>query len=148
MKLSAGVVALLSISSGAALSVSRSDLRNLGSKSLPVSSGPKREGSSMRMEDFGLMKGTGIGFDDLWAGNEVISEVAIEKSLNDSGLRYRLNRTKKEAEEVGSLFGLPGVTLNLPIIGETYLGPPKVASIWEALGFTATSNNEHDKKKR
>ena len=34
------------------------------------------------------------------------------------------------------------MTINLPIIGETYIGPPKVASIWEALGFTATSNNE------
>ena len=53
-----------------------------------------------------------------------------------------MNRTDKEAEEVGYLEGLPSITLNLPIIGETYLGPPKVASIWEALGFTATSNNE------
>ncbi len=53
-----------------------------------------------------------------------------------------MNRTPKEAEEVGPLFNLPGFTVNLPIIGETYLGPPKVASIWEALGFTATSNNE------
>jgi hypothetical protein len=36
----------------------------------------------------------------------------------------------------------PGFTVNLPLIGETYLGPPKVESIWEAIGFTATSNNE------
>jgi hypothetical protein len=62
--------------------------------------------------------------------------------LNKDGLRYRLNRTKKEADEVGVMYDLPGITVNLPIIGETYLGPPKVASIWEALGFTATSNNE------
>ena len=88
------------------------------------------------------MKNSGIGFGDLWDGNEVISEVGIEKSLNKDGLRYRLNRTEKEAEEVGRLYDLPGFNVNLPFIGETYLGPPSVESIWEALGFTATSNNE------
>lgn len=93
------------------------------------------------MEDFNLFKGSGIGFEDLWDGEQVISEVGIENALNKEGLRYRLNRTKKEAEEVGNLFDLPGFELNLPLIGKTYLGPPKVASIWEALGFTATSNN-------
>lgn len=62
--------------------------------------------------------------------------------MNKDGLRYRLNRTEKEAAEVGPLLNLPGFTVNLPLIGETYLGPPKVESIWEALGFTATSNNE------
>jgi hypothetical protein len=92
--------------------------------------------------DFGFLKNSGIGFGDLWDNNEVISEVALEKRLNEDGLRYRLNRTNKEAEEVGRMYDLPGVTLNLPIIGETYLGPPSVESIWEALGFTATSNNE------
>lgn len=46
-----------------------------------------------------------------------------------------MNRTAKEADEVGRL-NLPGFTVNLPIIGETYIGPPKVESIWEALGFT------------
>jgi hypothetical protein len=92
--------------------------------------------------DFGLFKGTGIGFDDLWEGNQVISEVGLENTLNKDGLRYRMNRTKKEADEVGPLAGLPGFTLNLPFIGETYLGPPSVESIWEAIGFTATSNNE------
>lgn len=91
--------------------------------------------------DFGLFKGTGIGFDDLWEGNDVISEVGIENKLNESGLRYRLNRTPEEAAEVGNLLGLPGFEINLPLIGKTYLGPPKVANIWEALGFTATSNN-------
>merc|ERR1719384_2451604 len=93
------------------------------------------------MEDFGFLKNSGIGFGDLWDGNEVISEVGIEKSLNKDGLRYRLNRTDKEADEVGRLLDLPGFNVNLPLIGETYLGPPKVASIWEAIGFTATSNN-------
>merc|ERR1712087_982170 len=41
---------------------------------------------------------------------------------------------------------LPGFEVNLPLIGKTYLGPPKVGSIWEALGFTATSNNEARQK--
>ena len=62
--------------------------------------------------------------------------------MNKDGLRYRLNRTEQEAEEVGNMYDLPGFTVNLPLIGETYLGPPKVENIWEALGFTATSNNE------
>jgi hypothetical protein len=73
---------------------------------------------------------------------ECISEIGLEKRLNQDGLRYRLNRTEKEADEVGRMYDLPGITVNLPFIGETYLGPPKVANIWEALGFTATSNNE------
>ena len=91
--------------------------------------------------DFGLLKGTGIGFEDLWGGEEVICETALEKRLNKDGLRFRMNRTPEEADAVGRLGDLPGATLNLPLIGETYIGPPKVASIWEALGFTATSNN-------
>jgi len=104
--------------------------------------GGKKVGASMKMEDFGFLKNSGIGFEDLWDENAVISEVGIEKALNKDGLRYRLNRTAKEAEEVGTLMDLPGFEVNLPLIGKTYLGPPKVASIWEALGFTATSNNE------
>merc|ERR1712151_569198 len=70
------------------------------------------------------------------------SEAGLEKYLNKEDLRYRMNRTEKEADEVGRLMDLPGFEVNLPLIGKTYLGPPKVASIWEALGFTATSNNE------
>lgn len=90
------------------------------------------------------MKGSKFSFDDEWGGVEVISEAALEARLNKDGLRYKMNRTAKEADEVGPLGGgnLPGFTVNLPLIGETYLGPPKVESIWEALGFTATSNNE------
>mmetsp|Transcript_25810 Transcript_25810/g.36178 ORF Transcript_25810/g.36178 Transcript_25810/m.36178 type:complete len:253 (+) Transcript_25810:279-1037(+) len=145
MKLSAVACALLVAGSADAYSTpSRSDLRNLGSKSM-ASSGPRKVGASMKMEDFGFLKGSGIGFEDLWGAGEndaVISEVALEKALNKDGLRYRLNRTEKEADEVGRLFDLPGFDVNLPIIGQTYLGPPKVASVWEALGFTATSNNE------
>jgi len=92
--------------------------------------------------DFGFLKNTGIGFGDLWDNNEVISEVAIERALNKEGLRYRLNKTVQEAEECGNLGDLPGFNVNLPIIGDTYIGAPKVETIWEALGFTATSNNE------
>lgn len=98
--------------------------------------------------DFGFFKGSKYSFDDEWSGNEVISEVALERRLNKDGLRYKMNRTAKEADEVGPLLNLPGFTVNLPIIGETYLGPPKVESIWEALGFTATSNNEARQKEK
>merc|ERR1711871_1831982 len=64
-------------------------------------------------------------------GNPCVSEESLEKFLNKDGLRYRLNRTEKEAEEIGPLS---------PDIGP--IRAPRVASIWEALGFTATSNNE------
>lgn len=96
------------------------------------------------------MKGTKLGFDDTWEGCEVISEVGMENRLNKDGLRYKMNRTKQEADAVGELGGgsLPGITLNLPIIGETFIGPPKVESVWEALGFTATSNNEARQKEK
>ena len=98
--------------------------------------------------DFGLFKGTDLSFDDTWAGNECISETGLEKRLNKDGLRFRMNRTEKEADEVGPMYDLPGFTVNLPFIGETYFGPPKVANIWEALGFTATSNNEARQKEK
>lgn len=82
-------------------------------------------------------------FEDTWQGEgaQVISEVGLEKELSSNGLRYRLNKTPEEAAQCEPLFGLPGFNVNLPIIGETYLGPPRVDSVWEALGFTATSNN-------
>jgi len=142
VKITAAACALLVAGSASAYTVpSRSSLRNLGSKSIPTTSS-RKVNASMKMEDFGILKKSGIGFEDLWEGNEVISEVALEKTLNKDGLRYRLNRTEQEADEVGRLMDLPGFNVNLPFIGETYLGPPKVASVWEALGFTATSNNE------
>jgi len=143
VKVSALACALL-VGNAAAYSgfvATKNPLRNLGQKTVAAPSS-RTVSASLRMEDFGLMKGSGIGFDDLWDGEQVISEVGIEKRLGEDGLRYRLNRTEKEAEEVGNLFNLPGFEVSLPLIGKTYLGPPKVASIWEALGFTATSNNE------
>ena len=90
--------------------------------------------STLRMEDFGIMKNTGIGFEDLWDNNPVISERALEKELNKEDLRYRMNRTEKECEEVGSL----GEDIK---IGPIVLKSPRVATLWEAMGFTATSNN-------
>merc|ERR1712130_543248 len=42
----------------------------------------------------------------------------------------------------------PGFEVNIPLLGNVYFGPPKVASIWEALGFTATSNNEARQKEK
>eukprot|EP00588_Corethron_pennatum_P010207 CAMPEP_0194274558 /NCGR_PEP_ID=MMETSP0169-20130528/7605_1 /TAXON_ID=218684 /ORGANISM="Corethron pennatum, Strain L29A3" /LENGTH=247 /DNA_ID=CAMNT_0039017785 /DNA_START=59 /DNA_END=802 /DNA_ORIENTATION=+ len=140
MKLSF-VVFLAAAAVGNGYSMSRSDLRTLGSKSVQYSSA-RRVGASIKMEDFGLFKGTKLGFDDIWGGEAVISEAQTEKELNKVGLRYRMNRTVQEADEVGRLFGQEGITLNLPLIGETTIAPPKVGSIWEALGFTATSNNE------
>merc|ERR1719384_878061 len=107
--LSAGCVSGYSVAT-------RSSLRALGTKSIPTSSS-RKVGASMKMEDFGLFKGTSLGFDDIWGGNEVISEVGVEKRLNKDGLRYRLNRTEKEADEVGSMYDLPGLTVNLPLIG-------------------------------
>jgi len=146
MKVPAAVVALALVASADAYSIpTRSSLRSLGQPK-SVSARPSRPSaggsSNLKMEDFGFLKGTIFGFDDNWEGQECISEVGLEKRLNKDGLRYKMNRTAKEADEVGPLEGLPSITLNLPIIGETYLGPPKVESIWEALGFTATSNNE------
>merc|ERR1712087_221753 len=79
---------------------------------------------------------------DLWDGDASISEVGLENALNKEGLRYKMNKTKQEAAQEEPLLGLPGFTVNLPLIGETYLGPPRVESVWEAIGFTATSNNE------
>ena len=99
-------------------------------------------GSLTPFTDFGFLKGTGFGFDDLWDGDESISEVGLQNALAKDGLRYRLNKTPEEASQEEPLFGLPGFNVNLPLIGETYLGPPRVSSVWEAIGFTATSNNE------
>ena len=148
MKVTSVVVLAAVAGTASAYSIpSRSSLRQLGQPK-SVQAAPSRArsaatiSSSLKMEDFGLFKGTKFGFDDEWEGVEAISEVGLEKRLNKDGLRYKMNRTDKEAAEVGPMYNLPGFTVNLPLIGETFLGPPNVADIWEALGFTATSNNE------
>lgn len=134
---------LAAAGSASAYSVNRSTLRSLGQKSVGNAACAHVRSNDITMEDFGLFRGTKLSFDDTWvgAGAECISEVGLEKTLNKEGLRYKMNKTDKEAAECEPLFGLPGFTVNLPLLGETYLGPPRVESIWEALGFTATSNN-------
>jgi len=133
---------------GGSFIASKNALRSVGKRGVTSSGSSRKVGSSIKMEDFGLFSGTGIGFNDLWEGNPVISEVGVEKSLNKDGLRYRMNRTPEEADKVGPLGNLPGFEIWLPLIGNTYLGPPKVASIWEAIGFTATSNNVARQKEK
>ncbi|EJK74411.1 hypothetical protein THAOC_03916 [Thalassiosira oceanica] len=145
MKVSCAL-SVAAVGTASAYSVNRSTLRSLGQKSVgSVSNGggqPRSRSNDMKMEDFGFLKGTGFGFEDLWDGDESISEVGLQNALAKEGLRYRLNKTPEEASQEEPLFGLPGFNVNLPLIGETYLGPPRVSSVWEAIGFTATSNNE------
>lgn len=135
-----------------AYTVNRSTIRSLGQKNVGSTAPRSRARSNeMKMEDFGFLKGTLYSFDDTWVGDgaECISEVGLENALNKDGLRYKMNKTPEEAADCEPLFGLPGFTVNLPIIGETYLGPPRdKEGIWEALGFTATSNNEARQKEK
>eukprot|EP00578_Thalassiosira_sp_NH16_P024815 CAMPEP_0181099408 /NCGR_PEP_ID=MMETSP1071-20121207/12644_1 /TAXON_ID=35127 /ORGANISM="Thalassiosira sp., Strain NH16" /LENGTH=247 /DNA_ID=CAMNT_0023182069 /DNA_START=138 /DNA_END=881 /DNA_ORIENTATION=+ len=140
MKISAALT-LAAAGSASAYSVNRSTIRSLGQKSVGNAARSHARSNDIKMEDFGFLKGSGYGFEDLWGGSECISEVGLENNLNEAGLRYKMNKTPEEASECEPLLGLPGFTVNLPLIGETYLGPPRVDSVWEALGFTATSNN-------
>lgn len=110
-----------------------------GCQSLFKNTRVKKYYSKITMEDFGFLKNTGIGFDDLWKDNPVISERALEKELNKEGIRFRMNRTDKESEEIGSLW-------RDIKIGPITLKGPRVLTIWEAFGFTATSNNEARQK--
>ncbi|KAL3780669.1 hypothetical protein ACHAW5_001869 [Stephanodiscus triporus] len=143
MKISAAI-ALVAASGASAYSVDRSSLRSLGQKGVGNAARSHVRSNDIKMEgeNFGLLKGSGYGFDDLWGGSPCISEAGLEATLNKDGLRYKMNKTPEEAAKCEPLFGLPGFTVDLPLIGKTYLGPPRVDSVWEALGFTATSNNE------
>merc|ERR1711998_428253 len=72
------------------------------------------------------MGGTAFDFSKEWGDQAVLSEANTEKELNKDGLRYRMAPTEQEKMETGrsgNSFGQWG-------------------NIWEALGFTATSNNE------
>ena len=106
--------------------------------------------SVMKMEDFGLLKGTPFSFGEEWKGEEVLSEAKLEKYLNKQGLRYKMNKTEKERAGL-KLFNIPTIKFTIPGINvECNIGSPEVESIWEALGFTATSNNaarQAEKKK-
>jgi len=137
-------ISISALGCASSYSVNRSTLRSLGQKSIAGNAAHscRSRSNDIKMEDFGFLKGTGIGFEDLWDGDASISEVGLENALNKEGLRYKMNKTKQEAAQEEPLLGLPGFTVNLPLIGETYLGPPRVESVWEAIGFTATSNNE------
>ena len=111
----------------------------ISSQSLFKNTRAKKYYSKITMEDFGFLKNTGIGFDDLWKNNPVISERALEKELNKQGIRFKMNRTEKECQEIESLW-------RDIKIGPITLKGPRVLTIWEAFGFTATSNNEARQK--
>eukprot|EP00633_Aureoumbra_lagunensis_P003394 CAMPEP_0197290924 /NCGR_PEP_ID=MMETSP0890-20130614/10317_1 /TAXON_ID=44058 ORGANISM="Aureoumbra lagunensis, Strain CCMP1510" /NCGR_SAMPLE_ID=MMETSP0890 /ASSEMBLY_ACC=CAM_ASM_000533 /LENGTH=210 /DNA_ID=CAMNT_0042763301 /DNA_START=67 /DNA_END=699 /DNA_ORIENTATION=- len=99
-------------------------------------------GRRIVMEDFGILKGTPFSFGNEWQGEDAISEVKLEKYLNKEGLRYKMNKTEKERAGL-KLFDGPEIKFTIPILNvDVNITPPEVESIWEALGFAATSNNE------
>ena len=85
--------------------------------------------NKISMEDFGLLKNTNLDYNKVWNSSPFISEIKLERSLNKQGLRYRMNKTENESKNLKFGFDI-GI-----------LKSPKVENIWEALGFTATSNN-------
>jgi len=195
--------ALLCLSVGAsALSLQRAPLRS-------AKRAPTR--GRVTMEDFGIMAGTKFSFRDEWAADansgkmlDCISEVKIEKYMNEQGLRHKMNKTQKERDENNLKLGgerkrqrgaperrglrrspeaarvsarvpakvslgtkkrvsrgrplptqsppfadavsggiFPEFSFTIPLLNVVVnIGPPETESIWEALGFTATSNNE------
>ena len=115
------------------------------------------------MEDFGLLKGTVFDYGREWTKSgmteqqkgsleDCMSEATMEKYMNDNGLRFKMNKTAKEREGL-KLFGglLPEFEVNIPLLNvDLKVAAPEVESIWEAIGFTATSNNaarQEEKKK-
>ena len=110
--------------------------------------------ASLKMEDFGLLKGTVFDYGREWTKSgmteqqkgsleDCMSEATMEKYMNDNGLRFKMNKTAKEREGL-KLFGglLPEFEVNIPILNvDLKVAAPEVESIWEAIGFTATSNN-------
>merc|ERR1719282_1239159 len=132
--------AILALALGAsALTTSRSKL--------PTA--PRRTASSrIAMEDFGLLKGTAFDFGKEWTRadgkiEDCLSEATMETYMNKNGLRYKMNKTDKEREGL-KLFGglLPEISFNVPGLNvDVNIKAPEVESLWEAMGFTATSNN-------
>ena len=101
------------------------------------------------MEDFGLLKGTVFDFGKEWTREsdgkieDCLSEATMETYMNKNGLRYKMNKTDKEREGL-KLFGglLPEISFNVPGLNvDVNIKAPEVESLWEAMGFTATSNN-------
>jgi hypothetical protein len=106
-------------------------------------------------EDFGLLKGTPFDYGKEWskegagpggAGTNIedcLTEATMETYMNKNGLRYKMNKTAEEREGL-KLFGglLPEIKFNVPFLNvDVNIAAPEVESIWEAIGFTATSNN-------
>merc|ERR1712147_60405 len=74
---------------------------------------------------------------------DCLSEATMETYMNKNGLRYKMNKTDKEREGL-KLFGglLPEISFNVPGLNvDVNIKAPEVESLWEAMGFTATSNN-------
>ena len=135
-------------------------LATVGATALTTSSNrlpsaPRRTTTaSLKMEDFGLLKGTVFDYGREWTKSgmteqqkgsleDCMSEATMEKYMNDNGLRFKMNKTAKEREGL-KLFGglLPEFEVNIPILNvDLKVAAPEVESIWEAIGFTATSNN-------
>jgi len=115
-----------SVSAYSSFTATRSPLHNVG-KSKAFNGQSRKVDASIKMEDFGLFRGSkSLDYSGLWETEDCISEAKMEKRFNSEGLRYKMNKTEKEASAFEPLFGIG----------------PRVESIWEALGFTATSNNE------
>mmetsp|Transcript_7558 Transcript_7558/g.22412 ORF Transcript_7558/g.22412 Transcript_7558/m.22412 type:complete len:248 (+) Transcript_7558:62-805(+) len=131
----------------------------MGASALTVSrsrlpAAPRRQAPTARltMEDFGLLKGTQFDFGKGWTKEgqrgpgsleDCMSEATMETYMNKNGLRYKMNKTDKEREGL-KLFGglLPEISFNVPGLNvDVNVAAPQVESIWEAMGFTATSNN-------
>jgi len=106
-------------------------------------------------EDFGLLKNTPFDYGKEWskegagpggAGANIedcLTEATMETYMNKNGLRYKMNKTAEEREGL-KLFGglLPEIRFNVPFLNvDVNIAAPEVESIWEAIGFTATSNN-------
>jgi len=89
-------------------------------------------------EDFGLMSGTPVGFDDEHGESpEVLSEINLRNYLGDKGLRFKLTKTDAELEAEGGEAVRPKMKLGpFQLFSPTWSAGPM-----EALGFTATSNN-------
>uniref|UniRef100_A0A7S0TD37 Uncharacterized protein n=1 Tax=Chrysocystis fragilis TaxID=1411660 RepID=A0A7S0TD37_9STRA len=119
--------------------------------SLPTRTTPRRVASRrIAMEDFGLLKGTPFDFGKEWKGEDCISETKLETYMNSKGLRYKMNKTEKERAGA-KLFDFPEVNFVIPGLNvQVKIGAPEYDTIWEALGFTATSNNaarQNEKRK-
>merc|ERR1711924_416030 len=111
-------------------------------------SAPRRTTTaSLKMEDFGLLKGTVFDYGREWTKSgmteqqkgsleDCMSEATMEKYMNDNGLRFKMNKTAKEREGL-KLFGglLPEFEVNIPILNvDLKVAAPEVESSGRPLG--------------